>query len=150
MSHINPDNAIKRLLDNAQKVDPNKILIEVIQENEKALCDVLRDQMRMGLAGDGDIQPGYSPSYLNYKRSLPSYYAGGKVDFYLTGDFQKGIYLAISGTQYEFDSRDRKRTKLLDRSGEQIFQLNKLSKELSQEIVTPKYLKKYHEKLQTT
>jgi hypothetical protein len=147
MSNINPDNKVKQLLDRLNKIDQKAILIKVIQENEIKLIDVLRDQMRMGLSGSGDIQPGYFPAYLNYKKSLSSYNAGNKVDLYLTGNFQNTMFIRISGTQYEFDSRDWKRTDLLEKYGEDIFALNSLSKELGQELITPKYLEEYAKEL---
>jgi hypothetical protein len=147
MSNINPDNKVKQLLDRLNKIDHKAILIKIIQENEVKLCDILRDQMRMGLGGTFDITPPYFPAYRNYKRTLASYKAGGKVDLYVTGNFQNAMFIRISGTQYEFDSRDWKRTDLLEKYGEDIFILNELSKELGQELITPKYLEEYAKSL---
>ena len=149
MSHISENNAIKRLLANAQKVDYSVLLGSVVAENSVKLCDILREQLRMGEGGNGDIEPKYQAGYLNYKKSLPTYYAGSKVDLYLTGDFQKAIILNINGNQYEFDSRDWKRTELLEKYGEQIFELNQLSKELAQELITPLFMANYLKAIHT-
>ena len=112
MSHINPDNSIQKQLAKFNGVNYLDILKDVIKENEVAICDILRDQIRMGKSGHGDISPGYSPAYLNYKRSLASYKAGNLPDWFVTGEFQRNIFISIQGNKYEFDSKDSKRVEL--------------------------------------
>jgi hypothetical protein len=141
---ISKDSVIIRQYKNSQKIDRNKLLKQAIKKNEKELVDINRDQMRKGDSGEGKIKPDYSPWYLNFKQGLPSYFAGDSPDLFLTGSFQDTMFLDVKGDQAEFDSRDGKTTKLVDKYGETLFDLNPNSMELAQDIVTPEFNRLYH------
>jgi len=146
MSNINPDNKIKQLLDRLQKIDTKAILITIIRDNEKYLCDILRYQMRGGFTSKGET-PLYSPGYLKYKETLPTYFAEGRADFYVIGNFQKGIFIFIGSDEYNFTSSDSKTMDLQGRYSLEIFEYNETSKDQARKIITPKYLEEYAKQL---
>lgn len=134
-------------LANFANMDLDNIKIAAIKKSEKDILEIHRDQLRMGLGGKGDIKPKYRKAYLNYKQSLPSYFAGNKVDLYLTGDFQNSTKLYYAGNEVEITATDKKTYDLVDKYTDDIFELNKTSKEIVHDSTTPKYYKLVHEQL---
>ena len=144
---ISPDSVIVKQFRNAEKINLSEFIKQIVSDNEQDITDIQRDQMRRGEAADGKIKPDYPPGYLNLKQSLPSYFGDGSPDLFLTGDFQKAMYIRFSGVKWEFDSKDSKTVKLLDKYGENIFELNPNSLQVAQEFVTPIFNKSIHEAL---
>ena len=129
------------------RINQSKVLAESVEANKDAIVDLNRDQLRRGQKGDGDMVGYRSSAYLNYKRSLSSYFAGNKTDLYLTGDFQKGMNGKIFGTEFEIGSTDSKTSEILEKYGEQIFELNQEFKPQAVEFVSNTYLKKINDLL---
>ena len=138
---------VLKQLENFYKLDLNKVMIEAVKEHENTIVDFNRDQLRMGEKGDGSMVGYRSPAYLNYKRSLASYKAGNKTDLYLTGSFQDGMAGRISGNTFEVYSKDNKAPELLEKYGEQIFELNSNYMQQVHDVTTPTFFKKVHDAL---
>jgi len=135
-------------LKRAQKIDLDAIGIKATETHGTAIVDLNRDQLRKGQKGESDM-PGYrSAAYLNYKQSLSSYFAGNKTDLFLTGEFQKSMFLRIAGKSAEISATDYKTPDLLEKYGEGIFNLNKDFKPQAHELTTPTFYKLAHDFLQ--
>lgn len=139
---------IVKQLANYQKMDLQAIKRDIVKKNEKLILDTHREQLRTGQSGSGDM-PTYFAGYLNYKRSLPSYFSSPKADLFITGKLQKGEFLRIDNDNVEIDSSVDYLTDILDnpRYGEKVLELNKNSYALVQEETTPDYYKEIHKQL---
>jgi hypothetical protein len=135
-------------LKRAQNIDLDSLGIKATIEHQNAIVNLNRDQLRKGQRGEGDMPGYFSAAYLNYKRSLDSYFAGGKTDLFLTGDFQKSMYLAVNGKSAEISATDWKTEQLLEKYGEGIFNLNGDFMPQAHELTTPTFFKLAHDFLQ--
>jgi len=133
----------------ARKINFKELAKEAIMANEKDIVNLNRDQQRKGQKGDGDMPEYYLASYLNYKRSLDSYFAGNKTDLFLTGDFQRGMKMNKTTEGVEITSLDKKTPDLLEKYGEQIFELNTDFKSQAYEKTDQTYFKMFHDILQS-
>lgn len=129
------------------QMDLDLIGIEAIMENKTAVVAINKEQMRMGKDAKGFISPPYRPSYLYFKKGLSTYFAGSHPDLFVTGDFQNGMFMRQSGKSVEIASTDNKESKLLEKYGEQIFEISEEFKPFVYEITTPSFYKKVHEQL---
>jgi hypothetical protein len=143
MAIISKDSIILKQSKNLKSMDKDAILKETINDNGKELTDVNRAQMRAGRMGNGYL-PDYSPfsqtlkDKSNYKASWPT------MDLYDTGSFQDKMFLQTTSKSVLFDSKDSKRSDLLKRFTDEIFELDEPSIKQAQEIVTPKYFNSIH------
>lgn len=127
-----------------KSIDLDQVAIDTIKDHEKEIINLNRDQLRKGQKSDGDMPAYPGLGYLNYKRSLPTYFAGNKTDLYVTGDFQKEMRMRISGKEIEIYSSDWKETSLLERYGEEIFELNENFSAQSSDLTTPTFYNKIY------
>jgi len=135
-------------LKRAQRIDLDSLGIQATSKHGAEIVDLNKAQMRMGLDANGDISPKYRSTYLRRKQQLPTYMAGTKVDLYLEGLFQGQMYMMIGDKFAEITSRDSKTPDLLEKYGEDIFNLNKDFKPQAHELTTPTFYKLAHDFLQ--
>lgn len=129
------------------KLDFNQLMIEAVKEHENTIIDLNKVQMRSGYDSEGEIKPKYRSKYLRKKQRLSTYKAGSCVDLYLTGMFQGQMAARFTGNDLEIYSSDSKAPDLLEKYGEQIFELNETYKEHVHKFTTPTYFKKVHDAL---
>jgi len=135
-------------LKRAQRIDLDALGIKAVAIHGSQIVDLNKAQMRMGLDAKGDISPKYRSTYLRRKQQLPTYMAGTKVDLYLEGLFQGQMYMMIGNDFAEITSRDSKTPDLLEKYGEDIFNLNDEFKTQAHELTTPTFFKLAHDFLQ--
>lgn len=136
---------------NAQKIDANKLLDEVIQQNASYFIDKLQKQLQKGQIRKGDIVRSYeylSAKYKKRKQQMnPS--AGGKVDLKNTGDFYRGMFLDKKGNEFLINSSDWKADKLKQRySNDDIMGLSKQNtNEIAGQVIEQDYTQQLRNKL---
>ena len=108
-----------------QRFDINKAAVIALNNNKEDAVNILRDQMRSGQDAEGLMDIYRDLDYAEEKRSLASYFAPyPHRDLYLTGRFQSLMFVEVNTSRYFFSSRDGKTTDIVNREGEQIFELN--------------------------
>ena len=145
---ISPSSVILKQYRNAQKINLEALLIDIAKKNEQLILDIHRDQLRRGEGGSGKM-PKYFAGYLNYKKSLPSYFGGGNADWYISGQLQEQEFIRFDSKEYEISSKVSYLSDLLDnpRYGDDGLKLNPNSIELVQEKLTPIFNKELHQQL---
>lgn len=141
------DSVVLRQLANFYKLDLNKVMVEAVKEHENTIVDLNKVQMRSGYDSEGEIKPKYRSNYLRKKQRLSTYKAGSGVDLYLTGLFQGQMAARFTGNDLEIYSSDSKAPDLLEKYGEQIFELNETYKEHVHKFTTPTFYKMVHDAL---
>ena len=119
-----------------------------VRKSSKLIIDFNRYQMRQGKdAKNGMITPFYSKNWAKYKESLSTYgLTGKKVNLFLTGSFQKEMYLIITNGEYFIHSQNEKTPKLKEKYGNDIFGLNRDSNAEIKPIVTNEFMKIFRQK----
>jgi len=113
---------IARLNEVFQNLDIVELTAIAAKENEVKMVDLNRDQMNEGVASTGDfIRPDYTPFTVAQKRLKGQRY--DVVTLRDTGAFQDNMYQTISGSQYDFFSRDSKAVDLHTKYAPEIFGL---------------------------
>lgn len=145
---ISPNSVVLKQYKNAKKIKPLKILEQVLSSKklQSQIVSIQRLQVSKGEFGDGS-SPAYEPGYLDFKETLPTYKANPRTDLFVTGSFEESKYFKLMGSEWEIDSRDSKTTKLLDRYGETIMELNPEHLKMAQIPVTRLYNKAFHNAL---
>ena len=100
------------------------IVTEAIKESEKELLDLLRSQLSHGEKGDGQMPAYMNEKYAEYKQRIGSQAPNGIVDLKLTGAFQDKLRLIITKKGARIRSYDKKKSKLLNKYGTEIYELN--------------------------
>jgi hypothetical protein len=111
----------------------NLVNIEIIN-NEEKLVDVKKQQYLVGdifsngrkakYSKKSRVSEGSSELYRDFKNRLNPKAGLGNVDLILSGSFINSFFLKEKGEGYIFEASDSKADDLLDRYGEDIFNLN--------------------------
>jgi hypothetical protein len=103
-------------------LDTRQIIQESFEESADAYADINASQMFGGRNKEGDpIKPTYARLTVEIKQSKGQ--PTDRVTLRDTGDFYKGIYVKLEGTQIVVDSTDEKSLDLQDKYGPEIFGL---------------------------
>jgi hypothetical protein len=90
-----------------------------------------------------------NPAYARRKNAMNPLPGFGIPDLKLSGAFHRQVYAETRGDKVILDSTDPKTQKLVDKYGEEIFGLNKVSKiEFIKESLRPKFLSVIRKALQ--
>jgi len=121
---------IRQVYKNIHAVKFKKVVRETILKHQTNMADLNRDQMTRGYNRFEERIGIYrSDQYENEKRKKNPI-AGGWVDLKDTGEFQSKIVLRLlNKDEYEFFSKDRKNSILVEKYGNDIFGLSKKSRE---------------------
>jgi len=116
---------LKRLHSNLVAIRNNwdSILEALLNEFAPDFHQALRDQLRVGIAGDGNqIGEYFSPEYISFKESIGSITVPN-VDLLVTGAFYESIHGLFEDGELWFEASDPKAVKLVDQYGEEILEL---------------------------
>jgi hypothetical protein len=103
-------------------VNLDQIVDDSIKDNEAEIIDAQVDQMRSGMAADGQpIGTLRNPEYALAKKDMGGKAELGMVDLYNFGGFAKGIHLIYGNDYIMPESTDWKNDELLTHYGERIF-----------------------------
>lgn len=103
---------------------------QVITQHGEAIADLNRQQLyESGIDGYGDNLATYKrDKYARKKYGMNPKPGYGNPDLYLTGDFQEGITVQVSGGSFTIGSYDQKSKFLLEKYGAQVLRLTISSK----------------------
>lgn len=127
---------ISELADRLKSINIAQLKFEAVSKNQTLIVELNRKQMRAGQSSKGKIAPPYSFGYGLDKKKLSSYNAPPPTpDLYVTGAFQRGMFLRLSTKRYFVDSTDSKTNKLKAQYAN-IFGLNNRSLEFARRANT--------------
>ena len=111
---------IAEMLRRFQAIDLTAEAAEIITDNPDELLNLERKQLfEMGEDSKGQkLKPYRNPKYARAKNELNPLPGLGTPDYYVTGDFQRSLTLAVQGQSVIFDATNYKLEFLLDRSPE--------------------------------
>lgn len=133
------ESGIKKIHKYLQSFNLLEEVKKVLTESGEELIDLIRDQMHSGEDSKGMMFPYASNKYARAKAAMSSYRAPYPIrNLYLTGSFQRLIFIKIEGSTWAFWSTDRKTDKIVDLDGYQIFDLNPKRMVMSKNIVQSK------------
>lgn len=121
-------------------------IAKIVRRNEDTIVDMNRDQMMAGEDSSGKPIGKYSnPVYEDFKKFLNPK-AGGKVDLFLEGGFQREMFLKGTAFPFTTDSTNYKRKKLIegDGYGENTFGINEQNKEVLRQDVLKEEIQDYY------
>lgn len=126
--------------------EQEKNILRIVANNEHYLVDLNTFQLMHGKDTDGVfIEPPYrSVSYAHYKLFLNPL---GVVDLFLTGDFQKSIFIKADSFPITFDAGDSKKSELVNKYGK-ILGLNEENKKIMVEHIKSQVQEYYRTILQ--
>lgn len=114
---------VKKWLEINRKIDVYKIAREVIEATEWEMVKINRDQLMRNQDSAGNQLGDYlSKNYANFKLSRGQ---SGVVDLFLTGEYQRSIFVETNGKEYFHKASDWKADKLADKFGEKILGMQK-------------------------
>lgn len=117
--------------DSWKAIDMVKLVADIMQQHADAIAGYNRRQLLQGLDKDGKIFKRYHSRLYAAKKHRQNQQAGeGVADFFLTGAFQKSIFLKTDGDKYMLDATDSKRDKLVAMSSTSIFGLQEENQHL--------------------
>lgn len=108
---------------------------------------LVQGQLAEGRRGDGLLLPHYKESTKLIKKMNNTILMGERIALIDTGEFWKGFFASTYGGGIEVDSKEWKRDMLVERYGEEIFQLAPDSLETLVEDIFPSLQKKVHDYL---
>lgn len=127
---------ISELADRLKSINITQLKFEAVSKNQTLIVELNRKQMRAGQSRTGQIAPPYSFGYGLDKKKLSTYHAPLHTpDLYVTGAFQRGMFLKLSTKNYFVDSTDSKTNKLKAQYAD-IFGLNNRSLEFARRVNT--------------
>lgn len=110
---------LRKLANNAAKIDIAKIVLEEVQRDEAFLIRANQTQLQDNKDSNGKSLGKYkSKSYAAFKGRLT-------IDLLLSGDFYKGFFVKARKFPIIFGSSDKKTKILTNKYGEAIFGLTK-------------------------
>jgi hypothetical protein len=139
---------IRKISHAIKKFNVKMETVENLRKHRTEFIDINRHQMRHGENGLGDMRIYRSASYAMQKRSRGTYLAPfPRIDLFDTGSFQNKMVLRVAGTSFKYSSTDSKRDEIVEREGEQIFELNKshieMARALNQSLLKEKFQKTF-------
>ena len=130
---------IKELAHRAKAINIPALKQQAVSNKSALIVDLQRRQLRQGKDADNKTMRSYPAGYAAFKETLSTYMAPpGVPDLYLTGSFQRGIHMKLSGDDYKLDSTDSKTAKLEGKYGH-IFDLNQTTLPQAQVNVTNEF-----------
>jgi hypothetical protein len=106
----------------------DQLVDDSIKENEAEIVDAQVDQMRHGIAADGEpIGELRDPFYAQAKKAMGGMAEFGAVDLYNEGEFTKGIHLVFDSNLIIPESTNWKNDELILHYGERIFGLTDIN-----------------------
>jgi len=119
--------------------DLNKNMALAVEQNEKPLVQLNRDQMQIGVNAEGKTIGAYrSVSYAKFKKEMGSKAPYRVPDLLLTGAFQRDMILEVDEKDYFITSTDDKTDSLIEKYSDKIFGIGPDSKVQAQSLNTKK------------
>ena len=129
-----------KILSNLDRTEPQR---RAVLSSSAYVVELQKKQMRKGEGAKGSLRNYISKEYADHKKSLSTYLAPyPKVDLFLIGRFQEGIYLKIEDKDVHIDSTDEKAPKL--KRTFQPFGLNRENMHKAQIPITNRYFSIIH------
>ena len=118
---------------------------EELVKDEKTIKQLKEQDFLEGdIYGDDKTLVGYRSKNYELFKSSRNPKAGGAVDLILTGDFVDAMYLLKPKQgRYKFGNTDKKRNRLKEMYGDNIFGLNqRVFEKYQKEIISPRFLRR--------
>lgn len=132
----------------SQRLQSLNLLQEIealLDEMDERIITLVQGQLAEGKRGDGSLMPKYSHATKLIKQQKGRTLIGERVSLIDTGAFWKGFFATAYGGGIEVDSKEWKRDFLIERYGEEIFQVSTESLEQIVEEIFPKLQKRVHD-----
>lgn len=119
----------------------------LLDEMDGRIITLVQGQLAEGKRGDGSLMPKYSPSTKLIKQRKGRTLIGERISLIDTGEFWRGFFATTYSGDIEVDSKEWKRDFLVERYGEEIFQVSVDSLSVIVEEMLPSLQKKVHDYL---
>jgi len=130
---------IKDIHKQLQKFKIEKEAVKTLKSNKIEISQILKDQMRMTEGADIGEYSAYTQTIKDRSSYIGKW---PKPDLFNIGNFQKGIIIETSATDWGFWSNDSKTDDLVKKYTDIIFELNKANIKVVQLIVQQDLAKK--------
>ena len=139
---------VQDVLDRVNVFDLDFEVEEAFNETAKNFTDLQRDQLFSGINAEGDqITPEYSPRTIAIKKKKGQ--PTDRVTLKDKEDFYKGIFIETREDIYVVDSADGKTGALIEKYGEEIFDLAEKNKDkYIEENLDPVFMDRTRKSLQ--
>jgi len=134
---------ISELANNAKALDPLKLLMESVQENDAYIVDLNLSQLEIGLDSTGkSLFPYASEDYATLKMAMGSKAPKGTPNLNFEGNFYEGFFVEADTEGFLISSTDSKTDKLKSGYTPDIFGLTTDNKKDLKTVLLPTFLTK--------
>ena len=140
-------NAFHLLSQRLQSLNLIREIEDILNEMDEKVVTLVQGQLAEGRRGDGLLLPPYKESTKLIKQMNNTILMGDRIALIDTGEFWKGFFATTYKGGIEVDSKDWKRDMLVERYGEEVFQVARDSLETLVEEMLPSLQKKVHDYL---
>ncbi len=138
-------NGFLQLSQRLQSLNLIQILEEVLDSMHGKIVILIQEQLAEGRKGDDSLLPKYRPFTIRKKLEENSIIMGERIALIDEGDFWRGMFAVVEGGSIFIDSTDWKSEMLIDRYGEEIFQMSSESLKSIVSEIFPELKKKVHD-----
>ena len=138
-------NGFLQLSQRLQNLNLIQILEDVLDSMHGKIVILIQEQLAEGRKGYDSLLPKYRPFTIRKKLEENSIIMGERIALIDEGDFWRGMFAVVEGGSIFIDSTDWKSEMLIDRYGEEIFQMSSESLKSIVSEVFPEFKKKVHD-----
>jgi hypothetical protein len=138
-------NGFLQLSKKTQSLNLIQILEQVLDSMHGKIVILIQEQLAEGKKGDDSLLPKYTPFTIRKKLEDSSIIMGERIALIDEGDFWRGMFAVVEGGSIFIDSTDFKSEMLIDRYGEEIFQMSSESLKSIVSEVFPEFKKRVND-----